>query len=181
MRLDKITVRYGDKTVIDGFSADFGSGGMCAVTGPSGCGKTTLLYVAAGFIKPDAGTVTDAGRISFMFQQPRLLPWLTALGNVCAVLDRRAKPRAEQMLKAVGITDFDKYPHELSGGMCQRVSLARALAYDSDILMLDEPFSAQDDSMRRQLLQLVKNDGRQVITVTHNGEDADYCDRVIQM
>lgn len=128
--------------MLDGFSADLSESRIIAVKGPSGCGKTTLLSVAAGIVKPCKGRFVCDKKISVMFQEPRLFPWLTARENITAVLHDRDKNSgyAERLLESVGISDFDKYPGQLSGGMKQRVSFARALAYDGELLLLDEPF-----------------------------------------
>lgn len=179
---ENITVKYGDKTVINDFNADLSDNRITALTGPSGSGKTTLLSVAAGILKPSGGRFVCDEKISVMFQEPRLFPWLTALENVSAVMSEDApRNRASQILKSVGISEFDKYPSELSGGMKQRVAFARALAYDSELLLLDEPFSALDTDNRKQMLELLAADGRRVIFVTHNSGDISVADRVIEL
>lgn len=183
LKFENVTVSYGKDSVIESFSADLSDSRITALTGPSGSGKTTLLSVAAGIIKPKSGAFLCDKKASVMFQEPRLFPWLTALENVSVVLndDGTARERAENSLLSVGITDTDKYPSELSGGMKQRVAFARALAYNSGLLLLDEPFSALDGENRRELLRLLQNDGRQVIFVTHNDEEALIADRVIEL
>ena len=180
---ENVTVKYGKKTVLDGFFADLSDSRITAVTGPSGCGKTTLLSVAAGIIRPYSGKFVCDKKISVMFQEPRLFPWLTALENVNAVLEdnKTSLAYAKEVLMKVGITDFDKYPSELSGGMKQRVAFARALAYDSGLLLLDEPFSALDNESRRAMLELVAADKRKVIFVTHNDDDTYIADKVLEM
>lgn len=183
LKFENVTVSYGKDSVIESFSADLSDSRITALTGPSGSGKTTLLSVAAGIIKPKSGAFLCDKKASVMFQEPRLFPWLTALENVSVVLndDDTARERAENALLSVGITDTGKYPSELSGGMKQRVAFARALAYNSGLLLLDEPFSALDSENRRELLRLLQNDGRQVIFVTHNDEEALIADRVIEL
>lgn len=177
---DGVTVKYGKKTVLDRFSADLSENKVTAIVGPSGCGKTTLLSVAAGLIKPNSGRFLCDTQVSVMFQEPRLFPWLTAVENVTAVLEKgESDVKAREALCSVGFDDFEKYPHELSGGMKQRVALARALAYKSGLLLLDEPFSALDTLSRRELLRVIVNDGRQIIFVTHNEDDTFVADRVI--
>ncbi len=183
LKLENITVRYGDNTVIDNFSIDLSNSNITAIVGESGSGKTTLLNAIAGNVKLNSGKVVCDKKISFMFQEPRLFPWLTALQNVNVVLndDITTVDTAKTMLDYVGINDYDKYPDELSGGMKQRVALARALVYDADLLVLDEPFSSVDAQNRRALLQLLKSDGRQIVFVTHNSEDTIIADTVITL
>ena len=153
-----------DKVLFDDFNLDLQSGEIVAITGPSGCGKTTLLKVIAGLIEPTAGTIKVRGKEiagpgpdrALVFQDFALLPWATVLQNVGFGLRARGvsqKEREETSLhyiKEVGLIGFeDKYPHQLSGGMRQRTGLARALTVNSDILLMDEPFSAVDEQMRR--------------------------------
>lgn len=181
--IDGITVKYGENTVLDSFFADLSQAGITALCGPSGCGKTTLLNVVAGFVKPQIGDVKTDKTPAFMFQQPRLFPWLTALQNVNVVLDdnKDSLPKAKRMLEMLGFFDFDKYPAELSGGMQQRVALARTLVSDGDLLLLDEPLSALDKQSKQKLLQIIKNDGRQILFVTHDPEDTIIADKIINM
>ena len=172
---------------------------LTAILGPSGCGKTTLLKVIAGLIEPTAGTVKVRGKEiagpgpdrALVFQDFALLPWATVLQNVGFGLRARGvsqKEREETSLhyiKEVGLLGFeDKYPHQLSGGMRQRTGLARALTVNSDILLMDEPFSAVDEQMRRKLqedlLNLLKIESKTVIFVTHSIEEAVYlADQVV--
>ena len=172
---------------------------LTAILGPSGCGKTTLLKVIAGLIEPTAGTVKVRGKEiagpgpdrALVFQDFALLPWATVLQNVGFGLRARGvsqKERKETSLhyiKEVGLLGFeDKYPHQLSGGMRQRTGLARALTVNSDILLMDEPFSAVDEQMRRKLqedlLNLLKIESKTVIFVTHSIEEAVYlADQVV--
>ena len=147
-----------------------GAGEFVAVVGPTGCGKSTLLNVAAGLLQPSTGSVEVFGaalqginaRAGYMFQTESLMPWRTALGNVMAGLEFRgqmslgdAQARAEEWLRRVGLGGFgDRYPHQLSGGMRKRTSLAQTLALDPDIILMDEPFSALDIQTR----QLMENE-----------------------
>ena len=146
--------------------------------GPSGCGKTTLLRVALLLQPPDAGTVSgDAGRTAAVFQEPRLLPWRTAAENVNAVLSdtRETMPEALSMLDRVELSDAaEKYPAELSGGMQQRVSIARALAYRPDLLVLDEPFRGLDDELRGRMVSLLSASlsSASLLLVTHSEDEA---------
>ncbi|MBI2880939.1 MAG: ABC transporter ATP-binding protein [Candidatus Tectomicrobia bacterium] len=171
------------------------------ILGPSGCGKSTLLNIIAGFEKPTAGEVMLDGRPirepgadrGVVFQEYALFPWLTVLDNVCYGLREKGIPRRERIerartyLKAVGLEDFERrYPHELSGGMKQRVSLIRVLANDPQILLMDEPFAALDAQTRkdlqRELIALWQETHKTILFITHNVEEAVYLgDRVVVM
>jgi NitT/TauT family transport system ATP-binding protein len=157
---------------------------ILAILGPSGVGKTTILRLAAGIVKPDAGQIrSDRQRIGFIFQEPRLLPWRTALANVTLVLQDKGLTRAEQadraaaMLKRLGLAGFlNYYPAHLSGGMRQRVSIARAFVLDPDLALLDEPFTGLDIglkiSLQQMLLELLAWHPCAMIYVTHEPQDA---------
>ncbi len=166
LELSHVGKSYGAKIVLQDCSVCF-SQGIYAVTGPSGAGKTTLLRIIAGLEKY-TGTVTGAGRISYLFQEPRLLPWYTAEANVAVVSD---KDTARTMLAAVGLKkELPAYPHELSGGMQRRVALARALAAPFDTLLLDEPLAGLDEKTAKGILALIweKAQGKTVLFVTHD-------------
>ena len=176
-------------------------GEFLSVLGPSGCGKSTLLMIAAGLLRPSSGAVSIDGApvtrprtdIGIVFQSPVLLEWRTALGNVMLQAEAKklertaAKRRARDLLGAVGLGGFeDKYPHELSGGMRQRVSLCRALIHDPSQLLMDEPFGALDALTRDQLvldLQQICNQRRMtVLFVTHSVPEAVFLsDRIMVM
>lgn len=186
--------------VLDDLSLELPAGEITCLLGPSGCGKSTLLKCIAGLLQPQSGTIqvdaqpaeTLAGRISFVFQEPTLLPWRTVRGNVLLPLElqRRASDptcleQVDHFLRIVGLAPSDqrKHPHELSGGMKMRASLARALATDPDILLLDEPFAALDDVLRNRLnlllLELVAERPRTVVFVTHNIAEAVFLSQQI--
>lgn len=180
--LRNITKKYGDSFVLKDFSLSVPQGARLALTGGSGVGKTTLLRILSGLERPDGGTVECDEKLAYMFQEPRLLPHRTALGNVKAVLPKHKRHLAEKYLEAVALSaesDAKKYPDELSGGMRQRIALARFLAYaeatDAETLILDEPFSALDadtsDAMKALLNKA--SEGRRLIIVTHDESDAE--------
>ncbi len=179
-----------------------GDGEFVSVVGPTGCGKSTLLNVAAGLLAPSSGEVQVFGtplrerinaRAGYMFQSESLMPWRTALGNVMAGLQFRgaadpvARDQAEGWLRRVGLEGFgDRYPHQLSGGMRKRTSLAQTLALDPDILLMDEPFSALDiqtrQLMENEVLALWASKRRAVLFITHDLDEAiAMSDRVLVM
>lgn len=178
IELNSITLTHGAQTVLENQNLCVSAGERVALMGPSGCGKTSLLHLISGLIKPTSGAITiRTDRIACLFQEPRLLPWLTAEENVNTVLsDRTATlPEARKWLKAVGLSDaMEKYPRELSGGMQQRVSLARALAYSGDILLLDEPLMGLDSDTKANMIALIKSHtaGKTLLLATHDEEEA---------
>ena len=189
-----ITKFYGeDIHALDSINLDFPTGQMTTLLGPSGCGKTTLLKIIAGLLEPTSGEIYINGRQvsgpgperAFVFQDFALLPWASVLRNVAFGLELTHHPKAEReetarrYIEKVGLSGFEnKYPHELSGGMRQRVGLARALAVNADVLLMDEPFSAVDEQTRRKfqedLLHLLSVEKKTVIFVTHSIEEAVY-------
>ena len=179
IELADLTLCFGEETVIEGLSMRIPDGERLALMGPSGCGKTTLLRHLAGLIDPRAGTVTGRPeRVAFAFQEPRLLPWRTAAENVNLVLgDKKATlPQAEEWLERVGLRDAaDKYPAALSGGMCQRVNIARALAAEGELLLLDEPFHGLDRERAEDIAALLDRHarGRTLVLSTHNRREAE--------
>ena len=169
-------------TAVENVSLAVGAGEFVAVVGPTGCGKSTLLNVAAGLLQPSAGSVHVFGeplagintRAGYMFQAESLMPWRTALANVMAGLEFRgvaaadARTQAEEWLRRVGLGGFgDRYPHQLSGGMRKRTSLAQTLAPDPDIILMDEPFSALDiqtrQLMENEVLEIWAGAGRRAV------------------
>ncbi len=193
--------RDGPVRALDQISVSERRGEFLSILGPSGCGKSTLLMIAAGLMPPSSGVVAVDGTpvtrprtdIGIVFQSPVLLEWRTALGNVmlqaeAKKLERRAAGRrARELLASVGLAEFEgKYPHELSGGMRQRVSLCRALIHDPPQLLMDEPFGALDALTRDQLvldLQQIWNERRMtVLFITHSVPEAVFLsDQVVVM
>ena len=189
----------GAYTAVKDVTLSIGAGEFVSVVGPTGCGKSTLLNVAAGLLRPSAGTTRIFGealaginrRAGYMFQSEALMPWRSALANVSAGLEFRGAPadeargRAEEWLERVGLAGFgDRYPHQLSGGMRKRVSLAQMLILDPQILLMDEPFSALDiqtrQLMENELLELWSANRKSVIFITHDLEEAiALSDRVV--
>lgn len=185
-------VQYGFSTkalVIDDFSLSIAPGEFVAVVGPSGCGKTTLLNLLAGDMKPTGGTIKIQGVARRVFQQDGLFPWRTVTENIGLGLTKTSPAerinQIQAMLTLIGLESFaEHYPHQLSGGMRQRVELARALSGESDILLMDEPFSALDYltrlRLRRELARLLEEKPRTVVLVTHDIEEAaQLADRIV--
>lgn len=176
-------------------------GEIIALTGRSGCGKTTLLRIIMGLEQASDGVVKVGGKVvtgcgldrGIVFQHAELLPWRTALGNVMFGLESRGVPKAERIeiaseaLELVGLGHaMDRHPHELSGGMKQRVGLARALAIDPQVLLMDEPFSALDaqtrEVMQQELIDIQKRTGKTIIIVSHDlDESVLLADRIVAM
>jgi NitT/TauT family transport system ATP-binding protein len=188
-------------TAVRDVSLTVGDGEFVSVVGPTGCGKSTLLNVAAGLLAPSTGGVRVFGaplaginrRAGYMFQTESLMPWRTALANVMAGLQFRGVPpndaraQAESWLQRVGLSGFgDRYPHQLSGGMRKRTSLAQTLALDPDLILMDEPFSALDvqtrQLMENELLALWAAKKKAVLFITHDLDEAiALSDRVVVM
>ena len=186
-------------TAVRDVTLTVGAGEFVSVVGPTGCGKSTLLNVGAGLLAPSTGTVQVFGRplqgintrAGYMFQAESLMPWRTALGNVMAGLEFRglepadARQQAEDWLRRVGLGGFgDRYPHQLSGGMRKRTSLAQTLALDPDIILMDEPFSALDiqtrQLMENEVLALWQSRKKAVLFITHDLDEAiAMSDRVV--
>lgn len=188
-------------TALQDFGLEVARGEFVSIVGPSGCGKSTFLNILLGLVRPDSGElklnntpIAGPGQERAMvFQEFGLLPWRTVQANVELGLELKhvaASTRAErsaELIKLVGLNGFEQhYPHELSGGMKQRVGLARALATEPEVLLMDEPFAALDaqtrDLMQTELLQIWERTGKTVLFVTHSIEEAAYLsDRVIVM
>ncbi|WP_099865248.1 ABC transporter ATP-binding protein [Pararhizobium haloflavum] len=193
---------YGsDVHALDDINLTFERGHLTSLLGPSGCGKTTLLKIVAGLLKPTAGEILVKGKPisgpgperAFVFQDFALMPWASVLQNAAfglkmqGVAKSEREDKARHYVKEVGLAGFEnKYPHELSGGMRQRVGLARALAVDADVLLMDEPFSAVDEQTRRKfqedLIRLREVENKTFLFVTHSIEEAVYVsDRIVML
>jgi sulfonate transport system ATP-binding protein len=177
-RVRGISKAYGAHLVFDNFSLDVARGERIAILGASGCGKSTLLRCIAGLERADSGTITTAGDVGIVFQEPRLFPWLNVAQNV-AFGARTAEERARVpgLLGLVGLAHAEKQlPKALSGGMAQRAALARALVRDPNVLLLDEPFAALDALRRIELRSAVREilafARASAILVTHDVDDA---------
>ena len=195
--IDKVYA--GTVQALKDITVDFPRGQLTSLLGPSGCGKTTLLKIIAGLLPATAGEVRVNGKVvsgpgperAFVFQDFALMPWASVLKNVTFGLEMRGMGKAEReeiarrAITQVGLAGFEnRYPHELSGGMRQRVGLARALSVDADVVLMDEPFSAVDEQNRRkfqeELLTLVAREKKTFIFVTHSIEEAVYVsDRIV--
>lgn len=193
---------HGEVLALDDISLQVASGKFTVIVGPSGCGKTSLLMMMAGLRAQSAGQLLcqgapipqpDPNRVGVVFQEASLYPWLTAAQNVEFPLSLRGDPKTErraralQMLSLVGLDGFaDRYPHELSGGMKQRVSIARGLVQDPPVLLMDEPFAALDEQTRmtmgHELLRIWSTTAKTVVFVTHSLTEAVYlADEVLVM
>jgi NitT/TauT family transport system ATP-binding protein len=207
VQLDAVQLSYvtsrGPINALSGIDLTIEEGEFVAFLGPTGCGKSSLLRIVSDLVQPTAGQVRvrgaaaaaarHANEFGFVFQEPALLSWRTALQNVHLPLEivqypeRERTARCEKLLDLVGLSVFrDNYPHELSGGMKQRVAIVRALAWNPSILLMDEPFSALDELTKNQLqddlLKIWSGDRKTALFVTHNISEAIYlADRVVVM
>jgi NitT/TauT family transport system ATP-binding protein len=191
LSLRDVVKRFGAHTAVEGITLDVAAGTFVSFVGPSGCGKSTLLNIIAGLTRTSSGRVDVFGeplsginrRASYMFQQDALLPWRTVLGNIQFGLTmrggdgREARASAQAWLARVGLDGFgDHYPHQLSGGMRKRVSMAQCWIVQPDLILMDEPFGALDVHtrlrMESEILGLWAGSGQTVVFVTHDLEEA---------
>ncbi len=203
LRFDQVSIHLGGREILSPTSFEVNKGEFVCVIGPSGCGKTTLLRAAAGFLTPSGGAALRHGNpiagpsreVAFVFQDygRALLPWRTVAGNVSLALEAAGIASADrpariaQVLATVGLTEHThKFPAQLSGGMQQRVQIARCLAQEPELMMMDEPFGALDamtrEGLQDEVSRLVRSTGLTVLFVTHDLEEAIYLsDRVIAL
>ena len=199
LTVSRLTKRFGDLEVLRGINVDIDRGQFVSIVGPSGCGKTTFLRIVGGLEHSDSGEARIDGRVidgpgtdrGFVFQQDNLLPWRDVVSNteigpeINGKLGPEQRARTKKLLELVGLRGFESYyPRQLSGGMRQRVNLARALAVDPDLLLMDEPFSALDaqtrEIMQTELSRIWEEGKKTVLFVTHQIDEAVYLsDRVL--
>ena len=179
LRLSDITKSFGEKCVLSNVSLSLEKGDVAVLSGMSGGGKTTLLRIAAGLEKVDSGSVEKDGTVAVVFAEARLFPSVSVLENVTCVMrgdKRKNAKRAENLLSMLGLSDAkDLYPREISSGMAARVSIARALAYDADIYLLDEPLKSLDEALKMQVMQDLKEffKTKAVLIISHDEAEAE--------
>jgi len=179
LQIRNLNKRFNDLHVLKDLTIDIEKTGITCIMGPSGCGKSTLLNIISGLDKEDSGSLIGFDNsISYVFQEDRLIPWKNVQENIYFVLKgkvekEKIKGTTQKYLNMVGLQEYSKYyPHQLSGGMKQRVSILRAFVYPASLLLLDEPFSSQDIKRKNNLIQffsdLVERENKSVILVTHD-------------
>lgn len=182
IKVEHISKSFGSLNVFDDFCLEFPECKITAILGPSGCGKTTLLNILAGLVKVDQGNLVTTENVSYLFQEPRLLPWLNICQNIALVLQDKMpvheiNERVSENLTATGLTDYaDYYPAQLSGGMRQRAAMARAFSFNAPLLLMDEPFKSLDLKTRIELLnnflKIWCKEPRTMVIVTHDIKEA---------
>lgn len=177
--LENISKSFGERQVLDRVNLRFPAGKVSCISGPSGSGKTTLLRLIAGLAEPDGGTVTGVPeRIAFVFQEDRLSEDFSAVSNIRLVTGQeKSKEEILKMLTELGLSEDPKKPvRAYSGGMKRRVALARALMYEADLILMDEPFKGLDEALKKTVMDTVKRytAGKTVIMVTHDPDEAAY-------
>ena len=179
IELKNISIKFGENTVLDNFSCSFPHGKITCIEGKSGCGKTTLMNIIAGLVKADSGEMTGVPeKISFVFQEDRLCEDFSAVSNIRLVCGKKmSKKQIIGHLTELGLeNDLKKPVREFSGGMKRRVAIARAICYDADCILLDEPFKGLDEALRRDTMDYVMRHtkGKTVICVTHDKAETAY-------
>lgn len=182
IRASNITVRYGERTVLDGYTLEIPAQGLTLLSAPSGGGKTTLLRVLGGLLKPETGTVELPGRPVILFQEDRLFPRCTVRRQVEEVLPPQRREEARSLLELVELAgEENKLPGELSGGMARRTALARALAVEGEVWLLDEPFAGVDRERGSRILERIRALGKPALLTGHADWLKEQCDRVIEI
>ncbi|WIF95707.1 ABC transporter ATP-binding protein [Caminicella sporogenes] len=178
LKMNKIEKNFGSTFVLKDFSLKVNKEEILCIIGPSGCGKSTILNIISGYLLPSRGEVINKSKsISYVFQEDRLLPWKTVYENIRIVNKKVSKDEIKALIEKVGLTGFENhYPLELSGGMRQRCSIARAFNYEADLLLMDEPFKSLDYNLRfhmiDQLIKLWEMKQNSIIFVTHEIDEA---------
>ena len=184
LQCQNLTLSYADKAVLQDFSLSLPLTGVTALRGPSGCGKTTLLRVIAGLERPQRGKILGISpqETGFLFQENRLFPWRTVQQHLTDVMPRPDSVKARELLTLVELEGEEAlYPAQLSGGMGRRLALARALALESKLLLLDEPFSGVDPDRAERILARLKAFGVPVVLVSHEERVVAMADRVVKL
>lgn len=184
IEIQDLSFSYGEKEIFRGLSLKLPKEGVTALRGPSGLGKTTLLRLLGGLEVPRAGKILglESRECGFLFQENRLLPWRTALQQLTDVMARPDRERARALLALVELEEEEtRWPRELSGGMCRRLALARCLALESPVLLLDEPFAGVDPERAERILGRLKASGRCVLMVSHEERLVGMADRVVDL
>ena len=184
LQCQNLTLSYADKAVLQDFSLSLPLTGVTALRGPSGCGKTTLLRVIAGLERPQSGKILGISpqETGFLFQENRLFPWRTVQQHLTDVMPRPDSVKARELLTLVELEGEEAlYPAQLSGGMGRRLALARALALESKLLLLDEPFSGVDPDRAERILARLKASGRAILLVSHEERVLSMTDRVVEL
>ena len=182
IRLEQVSVSFGDKQVLDDFSLALPEDGVTVLSGPSGCGKTTLLRILSGLERPQNGQVVGIApeRTAILFQEDRLLPERTVLQQLTDVMEPHRHSEATKWLDLAELVgEENTLPRQLSGGMGRRLALARCLALGGDLYLLDEPFAGIDLPRRRRLMTALKQLGKPVVLVSHEPEILELADHVI--
>ena len=178
LKLEHISKSFSGLQVIEDFNLTVNDREIVALIGPSGCGKSTLLHMISGLREQDSGTIQGAeGRLSYMFQSARLLPWRTVWENIRLVREDAPDEEIQSLIDAVGLKGFERYyPAQLSGGMAKRCALARCFHYGGDLLLMDEPFQGLDYGLRMEMLRMLisiwEKNKQSILFVTHEIDEA---------
>lgn len=178
LEIKNVGLNYDDLKVINNLSLQVNEHEIVVLIGPSGCGKSSILNMIAHILKPTSGQInTSNEKIGFVFQDDRLLPWKNLYQNIAIVNEKSDHQKIAQLISEVDLTGFeDYYPNQLSGGMKKRIGIARAFYYDSDLLLMDEPFSGLDFCLRAEMIKMLKrvwqNTKPSVLFVTHELDEA---------